>query len=187
MTWKALKLAFVVSTAIVVMTGCRGNPIWDKMRGVNNNTTTNYAGQAPGLGGDFGGIESSVLPEPIRGQSSQESPDLKRIYFSFDSASLLEPAKEQLDLNAAWLRGNPNAAVQIEGHCDERGTADYNYALGQRRAESTRNYLVSQGIDPGRLHTISYGSERPGDPSQSEMSWARNRRVQFMVYNGHQY
>lgn len=181
MTWKAVKLTMVVCVAAVMMTGCRnGNPFFDKFRG-----GANHAGQAPALTGDLGGIESSVLPEPIRGSSAQETADLKRVYFSFDSASLLEPAKEQLDLNAAWLRANPGMAIQIEGHCDERGTADYNYALGQRRAESVRNYLISQGIEPGRLHTISYGSERPDDLSGTEMAWARNRRVQFMVYGGY--
>lgn len=140
---------------------------------------------APPLQGGMGGIESSVLPEPIRGQNAQESADLKRIYFSFDSASLLEPAREQLDVNAEWLRNNPQVQIQIEGHCDERGTADYNYALGQRRAETARNYLIQQGISPDRLHTISYGSERPDDTSGGEMAWARNRRVQFMSYGGY--
>src|SRR5215217_1180857 len=121
MTWKAVKLTLMLTTGVVALSGCRGgNPFFDKLRGLNN-----HGGQAPALAGDMAGIESSVLPEPIRGQASQESADLKRIYFGFDSASLLEPAKEQLDANAAWLRATPNAAVQIEGHCDERGTADY--------------------------------------------------------------
>jgi peptidoglycan-associated lipoprotein len=131
-----------------------------------------------------GSIDSSVLPEPIRGQTPSEIADLKRIYFAFDSADLLGPAKDQLNQNAAWLASNPGVHVQIEGHCDERGTADYNYALGQRRADATRNYLISQGVDPGRLHTISYGAERPDDSGHDEMAWARNRRASFLVYSG---
>lgn len=130
------------------------------------------------------GIDSSALPEPIRGQTPQEVPDLKRIYFMFDSAQLLEPAKEQLRGNAAWIKGNPGLHVQIEGHCDERGTADYNYALGQRRADAARSYLISQGVEPERLHTISYGADRPADGGNNEMAWARNRRDQFLVYGG---
>jgi peptidoglycan-associated lipoprotein len=131
-----------------------------------------------------GGIDSSVLPEPIRGQTPQEVADLKRIFFEFDSAALLEPAREQLRSNAAWLRNYPGVHAQIEGHCDERGTAEYNYALGQQRADAARNFLIQEGIEPGRLHTISYGSERPEDPSNNEMAWAKNRRAQFLVYAG---
>jgi peptidoglycan-associated lipoprotein len=167
------KVVALLVLIAMVTTGCRGCK--DRMN--------QWFGRAPGLG-DQSGIESSVLPEPIRGQNAQEIPELKRIYFSFDSASLLEPAKEQLRMNAQWLQGNPGMQIQVEGHCDQRGTADYNYALGQRRADASRQYLISLGIDPGRLHTISYGSERPEDASGGEMSWARNRRVQFLVYTG---
>ena len=129
-----------------------------------------------------GGINSSVLPEPIRGQQAVECAELKRIYFLTDSVDMLEQAKSQLQKNAQWMKANPAVAIQIEGHCDERGTADYNYALGQRRADSVRQFLISSGVDGNRLHTISYGSERPDDPGKNEMSWARNRRVQFGVY-----
>jgi peptidoglycan-associated lipoprotein len=178
MTCKA-KFSILLILACFVFSGCRnGNPFFDRFRSNNN------SGMAPALNPADGGIESSVLPEPIRGQTPQESSDLKRVYFSFDSASLLEPARQQLDGNANWLRANPQVQIQVEGHCDERGTADYNYALGQRRAETVRNYLVQQGIAPDRLHTISYGSERPDDTEHGEMAWARNRRVQFNVYSG---
>ena len=136
---------------------------------------------APGLNLD-GNITASALPEPIRGQDAQESAELKRVYFGYDSANLLDQARQQLDANAQWLQANPQVQIQIEGHCDGRGTADYNYALGQRRADAVRSYLIQTGIDPGRLHTISYGAERPDDGGESEMSWARNRRAQFMVY-----
>ncbi|MGI8906604.1 MAG: peptidoglycan-associated lipoprotein Pal [Candidatus Sumerlaeaceae bacterium] len=178
MTCKGLKCALLLITCCVLFAGCRGtNSFFDRFR--NN---TNNAGAAPPLSPMDGGIESSVLPEPIRGQNAQESADLKRIYFSYDSAALLDPARQQLDANAAWLRANPQVQIQIEGHCDVRGTSDYNYSLGQRRADTARSYLVQQGVSADRLHTISYGSERPDDPSDEEMAWARNRRAQFLVY-----
>lgn len=172
---KAVGMLLLFSVLAVAVTGCRGclkDSWWNRC--FRQKTCDPMAPQ--------GGIESSVLPEPIRGQTPQESPDLKRIYFGFDSASLLEPAKKQLAANAEWLRANACVQVQIEGHCDERGTDDYNYSLGQRRADAARNFLMSQGIQPERLHTISYGSERPDDSAHGEMAWARNRRVQFLIY-----
>ena len=180
-TCKVLKVVGILTISAALLAGCKNNPF---AKNQNQNG-------APLNGGNFGappplstagGVESSVLPEPIRGQQAVETGDLKRIYFTYDSTSLLEPAKAQLDQNAAWLRSNPNVAIQIEGHCDTRGTTDYNYALGQRRAEAARDYLVQQGIAPQRLHTISYGSDRPDDPGSSDLSHARNRRTQFLVY-----
>ncbi|MCX7717870.1 MAG: peptidoglycan-associated lipoprotein Pal [Candidatus Sumerlaeaceae bacterium] len=172
--YRAVRLILLIMVTAIVATGCRGC--------LKDRFGRFFGGNAPGAMDPYGSIDSSVLPDPIRGQTPQEIPELKRIYFAFDSAELLEPAKAQLRQNAQWMQSNPGVAIQIEGHCDERGTADYNYALGQRRADAARNYLISQGVDPGRLHTISYGSERPDDPGQNEMAWARNRRAQFLVY-----
>lgn len=163
----------------MLLAGCKNNPFARKDAGASTLNNNNFG--APPLS-MAGGVESSVLPEPIRGQQAVETGDLKRVFFTFDSASLLEPAKAQLDQNAGWLRANPNAAIQIEGHCDTRGTTDYNYALGQRRADVARDYLIQQGINPQRLHTISYGADRPDDNGSGDMSNARNRRVQFLIY-----
>ena len=103
------------------------------------------------------------------------------IYFAFDS-SLLDPDAERiLGEKAAWLQDNANAGVQIEGHCDERGTSDYNLALGERRANAVRQYLTVLGIDSGRLSTISYGEEQPLDPGHDEAAWSRNRRAHFVI------
>jgi peptidoglycan-associated lipoprotein len=104
---------------------------------------------------------------------------LDNVYFEFDQASLSQVAKDTLVRNAEWLRSNPQVRVQVEGHCDERGTAEYNLALGERRAEAVKNYLTSLGVDGSRLVTISYGKERPADPGHNEEAWARNRRVEF--------
>lgn len=179
MTCKALKLVAVLTMAAMMLAGCKNNPFMRKNDPGTTLTNNNFG--APPLS-SAPGIESSVLPEPIRGQQAVETGDLKRIYYTFDSHSLLEPAKQQLDQNAEWLRAHPGVAIQIEGHCDTRGTADYNYALGQRRADTARDYLIQKGIDPGRLHTISYGADRPDDPSNSDLAHARNRRVQFLIY-----
>ncbi len=181
-TCKVLKVVVVLTMAALLLAGCKNNPFMRKDAAVGAPMNGANFGAMPALSGP-GGIESSVLPEPIRGgQQAVETGDLKRVYFTFDSASLLEPAKNQLSENAAWLRANPQVVVQIEGHCDTRGTSDYNYALGQRRADVTRDYLAQQGIDPQRLHTISYGGDRPDDPSNGDLAHARNRRAQFLIY-----
>jgi peptidoglycan-associated lipoprotein len=103
------------------------------------------------------------------------------VYFAFDSAALSGEAQENLRRKAEWLRSNPNRSVTIEGHCDERGTNEYNIALGDRRAESTKSFLISLGIASSRMNTISYGEERPADPGHGESAWARNRRAHFLV------
>jgi peptidoglycan-associated lipoprotein len=101
------------------------------------------------------------------------------IYFEFDQATLSELAKDTLVRNAEWLRSNPNARVQVEGNADERGTPEYNLALGERRAAAVKSYLASLGIDGNRLPTISYGEERPADSGDGEDAWVKNRRVDF--------
>jgi peptidoglycan-associated lipoprotein len=101
------------------------------------------------------------------------------IYFEFDQATLSDSAKDTLVRNAEWLRANPNARVQVEGNADERGSNEYNLALGERRATAVRTYLTSLGIDGTRLIVISYGEERPADPGHSEDAWSKNRRVDF--------
>lgn len=103
------------------------------------------------------------------------------IFFEFDSIRLTPGAQEVLVQKAKWLRANPDAGVTIEGHCDNRGTNEYNLALGEGRAQSARAFLVDLGIDAARLNTISYGEERPIDMTQSEAAWARNRRAHFVI------
>lgn len=103
------------------------------------------------------------------------------IHFEFDSIRLTPVAQEILTQKAAWLRANPKAEVKIEGHCDSRGTNEYNLALGEGRAQSAKAFLADLGIDPSRLTTISYGEERPIDRAQTEEGWAKNRRVHFVI------
>jgi peptidoglycan-associated lipoprotein len=103
------------------------------------------------------------------------------IYFAFDDYSLNAEARGELDRLAARLQGNPKAVVQIEGHCDERGSTEYNLALGERRAQSAKNYLVSQNIDSSRVTTISYGEEKPVASGHDESAWSKNRRGELNV------
>jgi peptidoglycan-associated lipoprotein len=105
----------------------------------------------------------------------------ENVYFDFDDATLDYQAQELLKQKAMWMRDNPDANVVIEGHCDERGTNAYNLALGERRAESTKTYLVNLGISATRMTTISYGEERPVDMGQNEEAWAKNRRAAFVL------
>ena len=99
------------------------------------------------------------------------------IFFGTDRSGLDAEDRMVLDRQAAWLRANPNVRVSIEGHADERGTREYNQALGERRAQSARDYLVALGIPPARLLVVSWGKERPLDPGTGEQAWSRNRRA----------
>ena len=110
---------------------------------------------------------------------SDEDRGLKKVYFEFDQSNLTSESRANLEHNAAVLKEYPDIRVLIEGHCDERGTIEYNLALGSRRALAGRNYLINLGIDPDRLATISYGEERPADPRHNEEAWAKNRRDDF--------
>ena len=106
---------------------------------------------------------------------------LEKIYFDFDSAALSESSRDTLKKDYELIKKNGAAKVEIEGHCDERGSDEYNLALGERRAKAALNYLVTLGIAPGRLSTISYGKEKPADPGHDEAAWAKNRRVEFVI------
>ena len=103
------------------------------------------------------------------------------INFEFDSIRLNAEAQEILRKKAQWLKANPNATVTIEGHCDNRGTNEYNLALGDRRAHSARVFLIDLGIVEERLQTISFGEERPIDAAETEEAWAKNRRAHFVI------
>jgi peptidoglycan-associated lipoprotein len=109
------------------------------------------------------------------------TPDLKDIHFDFDRADIRADAAEILDTNARWLKANPDYLVLVEGHTDERGTNEYNLALGDRRARAARNYLISQGVAAARVTMISYGEERGMCSQASEECWRQNRRAHFGV------
>ena len=108
-------------------------------------------------------------------------PELKDIHFDFDKYDIRPDAARTLDANAAWLKSNGTQLLLIEGHCDERGTNEYNLALGERRAKAAMNYLVSQGVQASHITIISYGEERPLCTEHTETCWAQNRRDHFLV------
>ncbi|MCG6925480.1 MAG: peptidoglycan-associated lipoprotein Pal [Acidobacteria bacterium] len=110
----------------------------------------------------------------------QGSP-LADVQFAYDSSALTEAARATLEKHALWLQGRRDVRVTIEGHCDQRGTTEYNLALGEQRARAVWDYLVGLGVAPERLRTVSYGKEQPLDPSENEAAYAKNRRAHFSV------
>ena len=118
-------------------------------------------------------------PAPEPPKPAVTAGDLQVIHFGYDSFQLDDAARSALDSNAKLLRDNPDLSVSVDGHCDERGTVEYNQALGQKRAEAVQQYLSDQGIPSTRFRVISYGKERPVDEGHDEGAWARNRRVEF--------
>jgi len=145
------------------------------------------AEQSPGEG------QRGATGESTTGQSSLDqlregkptvtpaSSPLKDIYFSFDRYDLESEARETLKTNADWLKRNSAARVEIEGHCDERGTNEYNLALGAKRAQAAKDYLITLGISTERLSTISYGEEIPVCKEHNESCWQQNRRARFVI------
>jgi len=130
-----------------------------------------------------GELEKSLVAKKEQGIEGEvfESKLLKDIRFDYDKYDIRRVDEEILRENAAFLKKNPKMKIQIEGHCDERGTAEYNLALGERRANNTKRYLVSLGITSDRISTISFGKERPLDPGHNEEAWAKNRRAHIVV------
>lgn len=120
-------------------------------------------------------VKAPPLPLPV------SMVELGDVFFAFDSTVLEMTSQSQLDENVEWMMANSNVTIIIEGHCDERGTYEYNIALGEKRAENVKNYMVDAGVDPLRMQVVSYGEERPFDPGHDEASWEKNRRVHFVV------
>lgn len=118
------------------------------------------------------------------GDAAPSVPSLEPVYFPFDSDRLTDTARETLKNNAQWMNENPDVTIQIEGHCDERGSTQYNLALGERRAQVTKRYMQQLGVNTQRLSTISFGEERPQDSGHDEKAWARNRRAMFVRVGG---
>lgn len=133
--------------------------------------------------------ESTIQPEAQptapatagAGRFAQLQEALQEIYFNFDSAVLSDEARSTLSKNADLLAGEPSARIRIEGHTDERGSDDYNMALGERRAKAAKDYLVNLGTQPDRISTVSYGEEKPAQAGSDEDAWAKNRRAEFVI------
>ncbi len=156
-------------------------------------TTQSGSASPASPSGQTGGKEQSTTRESTTGPSSLEqaqqgkvpstpaSSPLKEIYFDFDRYDLRADARASLKANADWLKANPSVRVEIEGHCDERGTNEYNLALGAKRAQAAKAYLVTLGIAAERLSTISYGEELPVCKEHTDECWQKNRRDRFVI------
>lgn len=136
-------------------------------------------------------VEQPVVKEPVLSeeelylqksleQINKEKP-LANVYFDYDKAMIREDAKPVLETNASWLNKFKTIKILIEGHCDERGTEEYNLALGEKRAKAAMDYLTTLGVSSDRVKIISYGKSQPADPGHNEAAWQKNRRDQFLV------
>lgn len=126
-------------------------------------------------------IKEAAVREEVPATAPAAEQALQPAYFDLDSYVLTQATRDILYRNAEWLLKNRGVKVQIEGHCDERGSDEYNLALGEKRAKSTLNYLVTVGVPAENLSTISYGEEKPADPGHDEAAWAKNRRADFAI------
>ena len=125
--------------------------------------------------------EERARQEALAREAALKKAQLETVYFSYDQWSIREDQKSALLKNADWLKANPQIRVRLEGNCDQRGTAEYNLALGQKRADAVKSFLEGLGISRNRLETISYGFERPAERGQNEAAFAKNRRVEFVA------
>ncbi|HSE92905.1 MAG TPA: peptidoglycan-associated lipoprotein Pal [Methylomirabilota bacterium] len=194
--WSGMMVSLLVLA--VIAAGCAKKPA--TMQAASAPAPTGAAGravEAPAGGpasstgaqmqpGDAKPAPSGVTAPPVGGARPAPKeftavPDLRDVYFDFDKYDIRPADAKTLDSSGAWLKTNGAMLLLIEGHCDERGTNDYNLALGERRAKAAMNYLVSQGVQASRITIISYGEERPVCSEKNEACWAKNRRAHFLV------
>ncbi len=179
---KSLVLPMFLLLVLTLVAGCAKKPA-ATTTATDETMTTEQMGQDTQAGfGENGLSESAIGDDSMSGASSAEEVQaLERVHFNFDQYNLTAEAQSKLVGNANYMKENPDVKVRIEGYCDERGSDEYNLALGQRRALAAKNYLVSLGVAPERLSVISYGEELPLDPSGTEEAYAMNRRAEFKV------
>ncbi len=145
------------------------------------------AGQGTGIeaGPAGSGLEEEGIKEPGRfGEGVSEgrtSGPMLPVYFDFDQYVIRDDMKQRMNANAAFLLKNPTVRIEIQGNCDDRGTNEYNIALGEKRAMAAKKYLINMGVDPNRMDIVSFGEERPLDPADTPEAWAKNRRDDFVI------
>lgn len=163
----------VMLVSLVGLTGCK-NPPWKSKTG----TATGTEAPVPPLGqGDVN--VGDRPPEGVGMVRGQFTP----VYFDYDSAKIRAAELSKMEAVAAFMKANSGKHLVIEGHCDERGTAEYNRALGERRALAAREELARMGVAVNRMSTVSYGKDRPVDPTHDDTAWSRNRRCEFATTN----
>jgi len=178
---RTASVILVLSCVMIMASGCAKNEIVKKDEGIAPVATapvkapvkTEVVKEQP--------VKQAKVAESTAGQYEQMKSELNKIYFDFDSFKLSEPARSSLAKNADLLKKDSTEKVRIEGNCDERGSDEYNLALGEKRANAAMQYLVTLGIPADRLSVISYGKEKPADPGHDEAAWAKNRRDDFVV------
>lgn len=168
--------ARILTVAATLLTLAACSTTADKAAPISGNTKA-AAGETQSVSQRFRVASESLEPFTEIAGSSIGAKASDRVFFGFDSASLSSDSRATLDRQVKWLKENENSSVTIEGHCDERGTREYNLALGDRRANSVKNYLVNSGIDSNRVKTVSYGKERPAVLGSDDSAWAENRRA----------
>ena len=156
---KSLFRIMLVATFIVGSIACTDDEVIDPVQ--------------PGMSDP---VPSNIPPAPSSADFVPET-----VYFAYDDYSLNSETKAKLQVLASHLQGNAGDVVQVEGHCDERGSVEYNIALGQKRAEAVRRYLLDSGVDPSRVSTISFGEEKPAFDGGGESAWSQNRRSEFVL------
>lgn len=201
--FRMMTIVFVLLTFCLLFMGCpkKTPPLEQGKTGVT--TKTQPGDRRPGglQGDDLGAARKEAeremaqiaalkgediplkeVPEREFGElSPEERAIFKNIYFDFDRSEIKPEFRAVLNGIGQWMKDNTERQLLTEGHCDERGTNEYNLALGERRALSVRRYLVGLGVHPERLHTISYGEEKPADPRHNEVAWSKNRRAEFKL------
>jgi peptidoglycan-associated lipoprotein len=173
---------------VLAYAGCAGKQLVksDGTASAQNNSAIKQNGQ-PGIGGSSAKQEESAKRSIGKEQTTMEpatsqiTADLKDIHFDFDRYSISQEDRKIISSHADYLLKNKNVKIVIEGNCDERGTTEYNLALGDKRAQEAKKFLVNSGVDKKRIKAISYGKERPLDPDHNEEAWAKNRRDHFVV------
>jgi peptidoglycan-associated lipoprotein len=176
----------MILCAVLLLTGCPKKtlePVVPEVTKPQPETQTGTTSEQPSMKMETPGAgQGSAAPggksDLAKAKAAFENTD---IHFVFDSFDLTTEAKKILAEKAAFLSSHPNIKISIEGHCDERGTEEYNLALGERRAKAAQDYLVFLGIGPERLATVSYGEEKPVDPGHNEAAWVKNRRAHFAI------
>src|SRR5438552_2444696 len=179
-TRRILRLALRAAAA-ASMAACASRPKPMGPRATGPTGPSAEQNQPPGPGITQGELPSGAAPGSIQDFVINAG---ELVYFDLDSYVLRDDAKPVLDAQANWLKKYPLVKVRIEGNCDERGTREYNFALGSRRANTVRDYLVSHGVVAGRIETISYGKEKPVDGGSGEEAWARNRNARTAITEG---
>jgi len=125
--------------------------------------------------------EEAARKEALAREAALKGMKLGPIYFDFDQAVILDSQREAMVKNSEWLKAHPQAKIRVEGHCDERGTSEYNLALGQKRADAAKRFLEGLGVSAQRMMTVSYGEERPVAEGHTEEAWSKNRRAEFVL------